>query len=270
MKKILQKAFLFLTNWKTIYALGLIVLIQLYPVAVSDGQSIIQRIKNFAYEPTENEIEGIDISHHNAKIDWKKLTNTKKNTKKIQFCFIKATEGGDFVDTQFHKNWQEAHEVKLPKGAYHFYRPATNPGLQAQNYINNVQLDKGDYAPVLDFEVQGYNKKAHRNLTKNVQLWLQIIEKHYGIKPIIYTNRFMYKKYIKGKLDDYPLWVSQYETNQLQGFEEAKVIFWQHSQTGKTHGINGDVDFNVFLGSYLDLLTIRIGDSHVTKAQNSR
>lgn len=257
MKKEVGKFLYWATSWHVGYVIILIALIQFYPVSVSDGQSFLQLIHPKDIVPVSTQVEGVDISHHNSTIDWETVSAQKENFKRIHFCFMKATEGGDFVDKRFKENWQNAKRVGISKGAYHFYRPNTSPEIQVRNFIQNVQLEPGDFAPVLDFEIQG-GKRFRKNLTVNVKKWLVEIEKHYGVKPIIYTNLFIYNTYIKGQLDEYPLWVSQYETDKLTGFDEAKVLFWQHSQTGKTHGINGDVDFNVYLGSYLDMFAIKI------------
>lgn len=261
MKKNIQKWLFIATSWRVWYVILLVVLIQLYPVAVSDGQdSIVDFFFNEEFSDAiqdKYEVKGIDVSHHNSEIDWDTFAN-QKGPNRMQFCFMKATEGGDFIDTKFAEYWNEAQRLSIAKGAYHFYRPEVDPKIQAQNFINNVWLDEGDFAPVLDFEIQGRSRKHQRNLTRNVGIWLKIIEEHYGVKPIIYTNSFIYQKYIKGNFNDYPVWASQYETEKLEGFEGANLYFWQHSQTGRTKGVKGHVDLNVYLGNYFDLFALKV------------
>lgn len=262
MKKIIGKALYHATDWRIWYVVTLIGLIQLYPIAVSDGQSnaggIIADESLLKSIEERFEVKGIDVSHHNQEIDWATVRG-QQGKLKTHFCFIKATEGGDFVDTRFHHNWAEAKRHEMAKGAYHFYRPEIAPEVQAKNFIENVWLDEGDFAPVLDFEIQGRSRKHQRQLTQNVTKWLQIVEEAYGVKPIIYTNLHIYNKYIKGTpLEAYPIWASQYNTEKLVGFENANVYFWQHSQTGKTAGIVGSVDQNVYLGTYLDLFALKV------------
>lgn len=262
MKKIIGKGLYYVTDWRIWYVIVLVVLIQMYPVAVSDGQDNSNQLPNS--EELSNsinssfDVRGIDVSHHNNEIDWAEV-GLKKGSGQTHFCFMKATEGGDFIDKRFVHNWSEAKRHGIAKGAYHFYRPDIAPEIQAKNFIQNVWLSEGDFAPVLDFEVQGRNRRQHRHLTKNVTKWLEIVEAAYGIKPIIYTNLHIYNQYIKGTpLDEYPIWASQYNTEQLIGFDDANVFFWQHSQTGKTDGIVGDVDHNVYLGTYLDLFKLKV------------
>ena len=45
-------------------------------------------------------IRGIDVSHHQGEIDW-----TAVKASRVEFAFIKASEGGDFRDREFARNW---------------------------------------------------------------------------------------------------------------------------------------------------------------------
>ena len=202
--------------------------------------------------PLRYEIHGIDISHHNNDINWQKLRQMKFENLRLQFVFIKATEGMSISDEDFTKNWKEADAVGLYRGAYHFYIPWKDPKIQAQRFINAVKLQKGDLPPVLDFE-KGTSAYSKEQVIINLRTWLQIIENHYGIKPIIYTNSDFYKRYVKDNFDEYPLWIAEYSNWELNRYDHAEVLFWQHSQAGFVEGIGGEVDYNVFLGSADDL-----------------
>jgi len=104
----------------------------------------------------------------------------------------------------------------------------------------------GDLPPVLDLETDA--KKPNEIIVKGVRNWLELIEKHYGVRPIIYVNEHFYKKYIAGNFDDYPLWLAGYSRTHLDDLaEDAHVLFWQHSEKGWADGIRGFVDYNVFL-----------------------
>src|SRR5687768_1484289 len=60
-------------------------------------------------------IRGIDVSHHQGAVDWKKVEAAG-----IDFAYIKATEGRDHRDPRFDANWRAA-EGALARGAYHFF-----------------------------------------------------------------------------------------------------------------------------------------------------
>lgn len=247
-----------LFNLKTLYAFIVIALIILYPVYVSDGQKWTY-IDSFGIKvPLRYTLHGIDVSHHNKKIDWHKVKNSNENVG-VSFCFIKATEGTDLKDKDFKYNWKEAKKAGLMRGAYHFYVPWADPVLQAKNFINTVSLEEGDFVPVVDFEIQGLNKKVRQNLVANVTTFVERLKSHYGVKPIIYTNRHIYRQYIKGNFDSYPLWMSDYDSRKLEGYENSKLMLWQHSTNGRLDGISGDVDFNVFVASksHLDDICVK-------------
>ncbi len=202
--------------------------------------------------PLRYDIHGIDVSHHNGRIDWPKLRQMRFENLRLQFVFIKATEGVSIADDDFGYNWQKADEMGLYRGAYHFYIAWKDPKAQAARFIQKVKLQKGDLPPVLDFE-KGTSALSQAQVIENLQTWLRLVEDHYGIKPIIYTNADFYRRYIKGNLDEYPLWIADYSGWELNRYEGAKVLFWQHSKAGAAEGIDSEIDYNVFLGDSDDL-----------------
>jgi lysozyme len=202
--------------------------------------------------PLKYKIHGIDVSHHNGTIDWQKVRKMRFSDEelRIKFCFLKATEGMTHSDKQFDRNWEKLAQMGIRRGAYHFYIPWREPVGQAQNFINSVKLEKGDFAPLLDVEKNSL--KADSQIVSDLEKWLDIIQKHYGVKPIIYTNPNFYKKFIKGNFDDYPLWIADYSKETLKGYNSS-LWFWQHTQSGWCEGVKGTVDYNVFLGTQSDL-----------------
>lgn len=226
-------------------------LVAFYPLAVADGMRPLMHAQVHLRIPLHYQTHGIDISHHNGTVDWQKATAYNQHFSSVKFCFLKATEGGDMVDETFQANWEELKSLHVKRGAYHYFKPHTDVRLQALNYILNVKFDKGDFVPVLDWEEEGYTQNT-QELIGNVRQWLQMIEKHYGVKPIIYTNRIIYRKYIYNHFDDYPLWISHYNVAELDGYDLSNVYFWQYSMNGKVEGIQTPVDFNVFLKDKFD------------------
>ncbi len=224
-------------------------LVVLYPNFVSDGQSW-KFVKKYQITiPANFTIHGIDISKHNGNIDWENLESNKEKGKDLGFIFIKATEGVDMVDEKFAKNWQNAKNNGYRRGAYHFFIPSADPKLQALNFILNFKYSEGDIVPVLDFENKGTSNISDKKILENVKVWLEIVERHTGKKPIIYTNRPIYRDFVKGNLDKYPLWISDFYAKDLEGFDNSNIIMWQHTDLGQLNGVKGNVDFNVFLGT---------------------
>lgn len=200
--------------------------------------------------PVNYKIHGIDVSHHQGEIDWEAVKATDKQEYPIRFVFMKATEGGDHKDRLFADNFRQAREVGLVRGAYHFYNPNTDPIRQADFFISQVKLETGDLAPVLDIERKPRSKAQ---LQADLVKFLNRLEQHYGVKPIIYTSYKYRLHYLDTpELSSYPLWIAHYYVDALS--YDGPWQFWQHTDYGTVPGIEENVDLNVFNGSWNDLL----------------
>ncbi|MDR2026386.1 MAG: glycoside hydrolase family 25 protein [Prevotellaceae bacterium] len=201
-------------------------------------------------------LHGIDVSRYQKTVDWKYLESfaDSKNSVKISFAFIKATEGRSIQDPMFKTNWENIGQTDIIRGAYHYFIPTRSALEQAQNFIANVELSKGDLPPVLDIEKLG--SPGATKLRENVKIWLNTVEKHYGMKPIIYSYIDFYEKYLIADKDlrQYPLWVAHYDKKKIE-FKET-WMFWQHSDKGQIPGIDEKVDFNVFNGNLDELKSL--------------
>jgi lysozyme len=205
--------------------------------------------------PTNYKIHGIDVSHHQNDIDWKLVKEMQVKKIAIGFAFIKATEGTSINDELFKENMESAREAGMARGAYHFFIASRSGKLQAANFIDAVNLKKGDLPPVLD--VEQVNGASVLDLQERVADFLNAVEKKYKIKPIIYTNADFYKTFLAGRFDDYPLWVAHYLVKDKPRINR-NWIFWQHSEKGHVTGIRTNVDFNVFNGDSSDFKKLLI------------
>ena len=59
---------------------------------------------------------GIDISHHQGNVDFAKVAT---NVPKVDFIYIKATEGVGTIDSKFYVNAENAAKQSIPIGYYH-------------------------------------------------------------------------------------------------------------------------------------------------------
>src|SRR5690606_29373626 len=152
---------------------------------------------------------GFDVSQYQGKINWYQADSIEK-TFPIDFVFIRATAGRDKVDNAFHENWQNAAKVGLIRGAYHYYRPDENSIEQAALFISTVTLKKGDLPPVLDIEKIPAEQSID-SLKKGLKRWLTAVEKHYGVKPIIYSGQKYYEDFLRDEFGkDYKFWIANY------------------------------------------------------------
>lgn len=205
--------------------------------------------------PCNYEVHGIDISHYQGKIDWELLTHNREAQFPIHFIFLKATEGGDHGDDTFTQNFGQARKYGFIRGAYHYFIPKTDARKQADFFIRTVQLAKGDLPPVLDVETTG--KQSPQELKTAVKTWLDRVEAHYGVKPILYTSYKFKKRYLSDSIfNAYPYWIAHYYVDSVR--YEGKWHFWQHTDVGTVPGIEEEVDLNVFNGTMEELLELTL------------
>jgi lysozyme len=196
------------------------------------------------------ELQGVDVSHYQHAIAW----DTVLARQPLEFAFVKATEGGDYIDSLFCKNWESLERLGIRRGAYHFFRAYGCGYDQALHFLQTVDMRPGDLAPVLDVESsEGMPKEV---LLEEVGIWLHTVEQSLGIKPILYTNQHFYEKYLSGNFEQNPLWIARYSSERPYLSTGKRWDFWQYSNEGCVEGISQKVDLNIFPGtpSMLDRL----------------
>lgn len=199
--------------------------------------------------PSGYRVHGIDVSHYQGDIDWKMLAQTRQGQFPVNFVFMKATEGGDYLDAKFAANFDSARTNGFVRGAYHFYNPKTDAVKQADFFIRSVKLEPGDLPPVLDIEKKG---KDMKKLQQDLKVWLRKVEEHYGVKPVIYASYKFKTSYLNDSVfDSYPYWIAHYYVDSVKYQGDWK--FWQHTDVGTLPGIDGKVDLNVYNGSLSEL-----------------
>jgi lysozyme len=214
-------------------------------VAQSKEEKRFTDVRNYQLLSKYSEkVVGIDVSEYQGKINWEEVDSVEGNFP-IRFVFIRATVGKDRVDYAFGKNWA-ASKANLIRGAYHYYRPNENSIAQADNFIKNVKLRKGDLPPVLDIEAMPKNQSID-SLKVGLKRWLEKVKAHYKVKPIIYSNEKFYEAFLKEAFRDYPFWIANYNffTEDMQD----DWMMWQFSEKGSVPGIVGNVDLNIYNGS---------------------
>lgn len=210
-------------------------------------------IANSPYpKPSDFEIQGIDVSKYQGDVDWNAVAASG-----IRFAWIKATEGGDYLDEKFRQNWEAARAAGVRRGAYHFAywcRPAKE---QAAWFLANVPNDPDALPPVLDVEWNPQSRTCPQKLSRDEALAqmrtiLEAMERAYGKKPVIYTAVDFYRDVLQGEMLDYPMWVRSVRAYPAVKYGDRRWHFWQHTATGSVPGVRGYVDRNCYYGSLDD------------------
>lgn len=198
-------------------------------------------------------IHGIDISHYQDEVDWNKLRAIDQygDTVLFNFAFIKATEGLLIEDAMFDEHWEDAKDHHVIRGAYHYFLPDRNAKVQAANFISSVKLKAGDLPPVVD--VEEMRGKSKEELVKSLKDFLKVVEEHYHVKPIIYSNLNFIEDFLADDFRAYKFWVAHYYRSEISTIDSIDCLFWQHTDKADLLGVRGNVDANVFNGTEYDM-----------------
>jgi GH25 family lysozyme M1 (1,4-beta-N-acetylmuramidase) len=201
--------------------------------------------------PTAGIAQGIDVSHHNGRIDWQKVRNAGGK----RFAFIKASEATAFVDWTYERNRAAAKAAGVLVGAYHFARPGPGRGdaiAEADHFMATAQFSSGELVPILDLEHTGGLSK--RALGSWVISFLNRVHDRSGVRPAIYVSPEFWKKHVGNTtsiaaLGYDLLWVAHWTHDDAPRVPAANWAgngwtVWQFSDKGKVPGIKGRVDFD--------------------------
>lgn len=182
------------------------------------------------------QIKGIDVSHHQGSIDWKKV-----KADGVQFAFIKATQGVGykFVDF-FRNNAPVALGNEVNTGAYHYATFSTVPEAvaEAKYFVSVIKDFKLTYPLVCDLE-ENKKKVSRKQLTDALIAFLEYLE-NAGYFAMWYTyDDFLDTQLDESRLVPYAGWCAHYGGSLVN-----KADIWQYSRNGRVNGISGDVDMN--------------------------
>ena len=202
-------------------------------------------------------VDGIDVSHWQGNIDWNAVAADG-----IEFAYMKAIEGTYYTDPSFDSNYPESYYAGLVRGAYHFANPADSSGAaQARFFVNNG----GGWSPdgqtlpgVLDIEYNPYGPTCYGLTDGQMINWvgdfISTYEAMTGRYPVIYTTTNWWSTCTgnyAGFWDVSPLWVANWGSDPYPLPNGAPYwTFWQYTAEGSVNGVAGNVDRDLFNGSY--------------------
>jgi lysozyme len=198
------------------------------------------------------QIRGVDVSYYQGDIDWPTV-----RAEGVTFAYIKATEGGDYLDSKFHRNWLAAKAAGIRRGAYHFYylcRPVTE---QIAWFEQHVPRDADALPPAIDMEWVPTSKNcqikpSRAKIIADLRLFLESLERHYGKRPVIYATGSFHHDILEGAFNDYPFWLRAIDGPPGERYAFRPWHFWQYSARGTIAGVNGHIDKNVFAGTHAE------------------
>jgi lysozyme len=199
-----------------------------------------QGLRGWAPSRADYPVQGIDVSHHQGKIDWPRV-----KAHGVDFAYLKATEGADFRDERFAENWQNAQAAGVRRGAYHFFTLCRLARDQATNFITTVPRDRQALPPVIDLEFGGNCKDRpdRKVLLAEVATFIKMVESHAEKPVMLYVTREFENAYQVSAAFRRPLWLRSMLLTPSYG--SHPWVMWQGSSFARVDGIEGRVDWNV-------------------------
>lgn len=170
-------------------------------------------------------LKGIDISHHNKYQIFPTKGKATIDLSKHDFIIMKATEGITYKDPCMDKYIEILPNDKL-YGFYHYARPERNRAKEeAQNFCKTIGVYGKDAMLVLDWEQKALTQPIEWAID-----WLNIVEKEYGKKPLIYCSSW-YTKKLKPVLENgNGLWVAHYNNDKKPKIYTYPIwAMWQYT-----------------------------------------
>jgi len=191
-------------------------------------------------------MKGIDISHHQNDAGFVDLRKAKAAG--FQFCFVKCSQGVSYRAPWYLKNKVAARNAGMLFGAYHF-ADGQNVQREAKNFLEAAgELQPGEIV-ILDYETYSLKDPAAWCL-----LWLRLVEKELGFKPLLYTYHGLLRSFdwTLVSRNGNGLWAARYgmQTQEpMSIFKPATgswpfYAIWQYCSKGKVPGFVGNVDLN--------------------------
>lgn len=199
---------------------------------------------NVQCEDTCSHIHGIDLSHYQGNVFWEIIGD---NTK-MAYVYLKATEGGDNRDDKYVRNIELAHQYGLKVGSYHFYRPKIEQQKQLENFMTQCLPGDQDLIPMIDIETTSGLRTDE--FCDSLFKFIDLVEKAYKQKPLLYTFTNFYNRYLICKINDYKLMIAQYTQREPVLRDGRDFEMWQYTGKGQINGINGYVDKSRFMGNH--------------------
>lgn len=181
---------------------------------------------------------GIDVASHQGTIDWARVAGDD-----IGFAYVKATEGADFVDPAFRRNWDGAAAAGLDRGAYHFFTLCRPGAAQAANFLRAVPADPAALPPAVDVELAGNCAARPDRTTVAAELrsFLEAVESAVAQPVVLYVgDDFEGRYHLRDELDR-PVW----HRRVLLRPDVDGWWIWQVHGYARVDGIDGRVDLDV-------------------------
>ena len=84
--------------------------------------------------PSNSDLRGIDVSRWQGSIDWQAVRGMA-----VEIAYIKSSEGVDYIDPYFERNYSGAQAAGVKCGFYHFMTAISETAARAQDILVGIR-----------------------------------------------------------------------------------------------------------------------------------
>lgn len=222
------------------------------------------------------EVFGIDVSHHNGKIDWKEVS---KNDKKFAIMKAQYEANSHNIDEFFEYNYEEAGKYGIARGVYIYIarHSVADPVKDAMALLDKLKCRPLEYGIWLDLEDKSIEHLSKDAFTKLIYTYASFFRSA-GYYVGIYCNRDWYTRVLDSYTlsTDFDFWIARYPRddkgiyNEYSSLKPSKyAVAWQYSSRGHVPGVKTRCDLNVDFDGVVNLMA-KDGTSRKTDREIAR
>ena len=186
---------------------------------------------------------GIDVSAEDGAIAWRPVRDDD-----VDFAYLKATEGREFTDARFDRNWLDTAAVGIEHGAYHTFTLCSPGADQARHFLNVAPPDPAALPPAVDLEqLAGPCGASTDSVGRELRQFLSMVDSAWGRQVVVYATSDFEARYPVTIDAGRPRW----KPHLLTRPDGNGWGVWQASQRAHVEGIPATVDLDVAATGWL-------------------
>ena len=189
--------------------------------------------------PRARRVRGVDVSHHQGDIDWERVRRDR-----IEFAYLKATEGSTFTDPRFASYARAAARAGLRVGGYHYYSLCSPGAAQAEHFARVLGAAQApSLPPAIDLELLGNcsDPPPRDDLLREVRAFMNIVERRTGQSIVVYAYPEFESRYRIATALERRQWVRRIGSAP----PTRDWWIWQRDDRATIDGISAPADLNV-------------------------
>jgi lysozyme len=190
--------------------------------------------------PRPRLVRGVDASHHQGAIDWARVRRDR-----MDFAYLKASEGSTFVDPRFVSNARAASAAGLRVGGYHYFSTCSPGAPQGEHFVD-VLASAGaaeQLPPAIDLELQGNcaQPPPREELLAEVRAFMKVVERATGRRMVVYAYPDFEARYRFAPVLDRRQWVRRIGNRP----PDRQWWIWQKDDRATVEGFSAPADLNL-------------------------